>query len=404
MLHATSRRKSRFMIDTDNPGQQTHALIVAAGVGARAGLTLPKQFEMVGGKAMVRHSVESLSSHPAIDQIWIVIAEGQEELLNRALGSGSAHKIVIGGATRQHSVFNGLTAIRQQGGAENILIHDAARPFLPHRVIDRLLERLESASAAIPVLPSVDTMVQLAGDRLERAVDRNSLWRVQTPQAFAFHKLVAAHEQYPADENASDDAQIFKAAGHAVAAVEGDEALKKYTLPADFGGERKRHMRAIRTGMGYDVHRLAAGEDLWLGGVKIDHDKGLSGHSDADVLLHALTDALLGTIGAGDIGDHFPPTDPQWRGAASARFLEHAASLIAAQGGVIHNVDMTIICEAPKIKPHRSAIRQNIAEILSLDPDQISVKATTTEGLGFAGRKEGIAAQAIATISLEENG
>ena len=403
MLHAASRRKSRMMTDTDNPARQTHALIVAAGVGARAGLTLPKQFETVGGKPMVRHSVESLSTHPAVDQIWIVIAAGQEELLNAALGTDSNHKIVIGGATRQHSVFNGLIAIRENGGAGNILIHDAARPFLPHHVIDSLLKRLDSRSAAIPVLPSIDTMVQLADDHLERAVDRSSLWRVQTPQAFDFQKLIGAHEQFPADQNASDDAQIFKAAGHAVAVVEGDEVLKKYTLPADFGGERNQHMRGIRTGMGYDVHRLAAGEDLWLGGVKIDYDRGLSGHSDADVLLHALTDALLGTIGAGDIGDHFPPTDPQWRGAASARFVEHAASLIAAKGGVIHNVDMTIICEAPKIKPHRDAIRHNIAEILSLGLDQIGVKATTTEGLGFAGRREGIAAQAIATISLEEN-
>ena len=215
--------------------------------------------------------------------------------------------------------------------------------------------------------------------------------------------LLVAHERFPADENASDDAQIFRAAGRAVAVVDGDEALKKYTLPGDFGGERTLNMRQIRTGMGYDVHRLAAGEELWLGGLKIEHDKGLAGHSDADVLMHALTDALLGTIAAGDIGDHFPPSDPQWRGAASAQFLEYAASLIAEKGGIIHNVDMTVICEAPKIKPHRESIRRNIAEILSIGMDQVSLKATTTEGLGFTGRKEGMAAQAIATISLEEN-
>ncbi|MGB5723723.1 MAG: 2-C-methyl-D-erythritol 2,4-cyclodiphosphate synthase, partial [Parasphingorhabdus sp.] len=266
-----------------------------------------------------------------------------------------------------------------------------------------LLDRLKTAPAAIPVLASVDTMVQLTEERLDRTVDRNSFWRVQTPQAFDFAKLVEAHERFSADKNASDDAQIFQAAGNIVAVVDGDESLKKYTLPSDFAGDRKQHMRQTRTGMGYDVHRLAASEDLWLGGVEIQHDKGLAGHSDADVLLHALTDALLGTIAAGDIGDHFPPSDPQWRGVASARFVEYAALLIAEKGGIIHNVDMTIICEVPKIKPHRETIRRNIAEILSIGIDRVSIKATTTEGLGFTGREEGIAAQAIATISLEEN-
>ncbi|WP_339824289.1 bifunctional 2-C-methyl-D-erythritol 4-phosphate cytidylyltransferase/2-C-methyl-D-erythritol 2,4-cyclodiphosphate synthase [uncultured Parasphingorhabdus sp.] len=391
------------MVQASDPSDKTHALIVAAGTGARAGLDLPKQFELIRGKPMVRHSVESFSSHAAIDRIWIVIAEGQEEQLGKALGPDSPHQVVIGGATRQQSVFNGLTAIRNGGGAKNILVHDAARPFVSHPVIDRLIERLGSAAAAIPVLPCVDTMVQINDNQLDQTVDRDSLWRVQTPQAFDFAKLLVAHERFPADENASDDAQIFRAAGRAVAVVDGDEALKKYTLPGDFGGERTLNMRQIRTGMGYDVHRLAAGEELWLGGLKIEHDKGLAGHSDADVLMHALTDALLGTIAAGDIGDHFPPSDPQWRGAASAQFLEYAASLIAEKGGIIHNVDMTVICEAPKIKPHRESIRRNIAEILSIGMDQVSLKATTTEGLGFTGRKEGMAAQAIATISLEEN-
>lgn len=388
------------MVEASNPSEKTHALIVAAGVGARAGLDVPKQFEIIGGKPMVRHSAERLSSHPAIDQIWIVVAAGQEAQLNQALAPLSSYKLVIGGTTRQQSVYNGLSAIRQAGGAKYVLVHDAARPFVSDQVIDRLLDQLKSASAAIPILPSVDTMVQVRDARLEQTVDRNSLWRVQTPQAFDFLKLIAAHENFDADRDASDDAQIFQAAGHKVSTVEGDEALKKYTLPDDFADKGTKHMRQIRTGMGYDVHRLAAGEELWLGGVKIDHDKGLAGHSDADVLLHALTDALLGTIAAGDIGDHFPPSDPQWRGAASSRFVEHAASLIAAKGGIIQNVDMTVICEAPKIKPHREAIRRKIADILSIAMDQVSIKATTTEGLGFPGRGEGIAAQAIATISL----
>jgi 2-C-methyl-D-erythritol 4-phosphate cytidylyltransferase/2-C-methyl-D-erythritol 2,4-cyclodiphosphate synthase len=403
LLHPFSQSRSRFMVETRDPSEKTHALIVAAGVGARAGLGLPKQFEPIGGKPMVRHSVERLSSHPGIDQIWVVVAAGQEEQVKQALAPLSSYRLVIGGATRQQSVYNGLVAIRQAGGGKYILVHDAARPFVSHQVVDRLLDRLKDAAAAIPVLASVDTMIELRGEQLYRTVDRNSLWRVQTPQAFDFLKLVAAHENFRAGQDASDDAQIFQAAGHAVSIVEGDEALKKYTLPADFAEKGTEHMRQTRTGMGYDVHRLAVGEQLWLGGVKIEHDKGLAGHSDADVLLHALTDALLGTIAAGDIGDHFPPSDPQWRGAASARFVKYAASLIADKGGIIHNVDMTVICEAPKIKPHREAIQRNIAEILSIAMDQVSVKATTTEGLGFAGRKEGIAAQAIATISLTGN-
>ena len=391
------------MDEAANPSEKDHALIVAAGVGARAGLDRPKQFEPLGGKPMVRHSVERFMSHPGVDHIWIVIAEGQDEQMAAALAPLSGYTLVVGGATRQQSVSRGLTAIRQAGGARNILIHDAARPFVSHDVIDRLLQQLEGSPAAIPVMPSVDTMVQVEGERLAQTVDRDSLWRVQTPQAFDFAKLMAAHASFPADRDATDDAQIFRAAGHAVTVVAGDEALKKYTMPADFGEKGSDNMRQTRTGMGYDVQRLARDEELWLGGVKIDHDKGLSGHSDADVLLHALTDALLGTIAAGDIGDHFPPTDPQWRGAASARFVEYAASLIAEKGGIIHNVDMTIICEAPKIKPHRETIRRTVAGILAVDPDRVSLKATTTERLGFTGREEGIAAQAIATISLEES-
>ncbi len=391
------------MVEARDPSEQTHALIVAAGIGARAGLDVPKQFQPIGGKPMVQHSVKSFSSHSGIDHIWVVVAAGQENQLDSALAPLSSYRLAVGGATRQQSVYNGLMAIRQAGGAKYVLVHDAARPFVSHRVIDRLLDQLKTASAAIPVLPSVDTMVQLQDHRLDRTVDRNSLWRVQTPQAFEFSKLVVAHENFATDQDASDDAQIFKAAGHVVSTIEGEEALKKYTLPADFGGKGTQSMRQTRTGMGYDVHRLAAGEQLWLGGVKIDHEMGLAGHSDADVLLHALTDALLGAAAAGDIGDHFPPSDPQWRGAASARFAEFAASLIREKGGVIHNVDMTIICEAPKIKPHRDNMRNSIAQILAIDVDRVSIKATTTEGLGFTGRGEGIAAQAIATISLEEN-
>jgi 2-C-methyl-D-erythritol 4-phosphate cytidylyltransferase/2-C-methyl-D-erythritol 2,4-cyclodiphosphate synthase len=309
------------------------------------------------------------------------------------------YQSVSGGNTRQESVANGLTAIQQAGGCDRVLIHDAARPFLDHEVIDRLLATCTLADGAMPILPTIDTTITQADGFLETTVDRNAIWRVQTPQIFNFGKLVSAHKIWPEQKNATDDAQIFQAAGYPVMTVEGDEKLKKYTTPADFQASGSQMI--TRTGMGYDVHQLAGGEELWLGGIKIEHEKGLVGHSDADVLLHALTDALLGAIGAGDIGDHFPPSDPQWSGAASDQFVRYAAQLIRERNGQINNVDMTLICEAPKVKPHRQAIRENIAEMLDISLDQVSVKATTTEGLGFTGRREGIAAQAIATVSLE---
>ncbi|QJB70617.1 bifunctional 2-C-methyl-D-erythritol 4-phosphate cytidylyltransferase/2-C-methyl-D-erythritol 2,4-cyclodiphosphate synthase [Parasphingorhabdus halotolerans] len=388
------------MSDSSNSANATHAVVLAAGSGSRSGLSRPKQFERVRGKPIVRHSVDSFLSHAGIDKLWVVIGAGQEELANEALSGCSAYYLVIGGDTRQQSVRNTLNAIAQSGGAQSILIHDAARPFLSRNIIDSLLAVLKTEAGAMPVLPAVDTMISTDGQRLGQTLDREKLRRVQTPQAFDFEKLLAAHDIWPEDITATDDAQIFQAAGHDIHLIEGDENLAKYTFPSDF--ERTPMQTQIRTGMGFDVHQLVAGEELWLGGMKIDHVKGLSGHSDADVLLHALTDALLGAIGAGDIGDHFPPTDAKWQGAASEQFVKYATELIAGKGGTINNVDMTLICEAPKIKPHREAIRANIATVLDIALDQVSVKATTTERLGFAGREEGIAAQAIATISLEK--
>ncbi|MBK5264176.1 MAG: 2-C-methyl-D-erythritol 2,4-cyclodiphosphate synthase, partial [Alphaproteobacteria bacterium] len=266
---------------------------------------------------------------------------------------------------------------------------------------DRLLGALDHRSGAIPVLPVVDTLAH--GDTiLGDGVDRTGLVRVQTPQAFDFNTILAAHRVWNDAMDASDDAQIVRAAGHDVILVEGDSMLEKLTYPGDFALAEQRLVGqcSTRTGMGYDVHRLVADVPLWLGGVHIPHDKGLSGHSDADVALHALTDAIFGALAEGDIGSHFPPSDPQWRGAASVIFLEHARERVAARGGQIAHVDLTIICEAPKIGPHRDAMRSRIAEILRITPDQVGVKATTTEGLGFAGRGEGIAAQAIATLTL----
>lgn len=374
----------------------TAALIVAAGQGVRSGGSVPKQFAMLAGKPMIAHSFAALEAHPDISRVIVAIGPDQEEALAAALGDVEH---ITGGATRRASVRAGLEALAGDM-PDRVLIHDAARPFLSGAVIDRLLAALDTQEGAIPALPVADTLARGA-DTLGEIVPRDGVYRVQTPQAFRFDSITAAHRAWSGEEP-TDDAQMLRASGGMVALVEGDMMLEKITYPADFAAVEARHaanMR-VRSATGFDVHRLVEGEELWLGGVLIPHDKGLSGHSDADVALHAITDALLGTIGDGDIGMHFPPSDPKWRGADSAQFLEHAASLVAAQGGIIDFVDLTLICEAPKVGPHREAMRTRIAALLQLSPGQVSVKATTTERLGFAGRGEGIAAQAIATIRI----
>ncbi len=381
----------------------TVALVVAAGTGSRCGGEVPKQFLPIGGRTLVVHALDHLR-HPALSEAFVAIGEGQSELLAEALAGRHDVTPVIGGATRQESVRRGLEAIAAAGGADRVLIHDAARAFLPAGVVDRLSGALEYADGAVPVLPLVDSLARLEGDNLHAPVPREGLARVQTPQAFRFPEILEAHRSWAGELLATDDAQVARAAGLRVVAIAGDEALEKITLPGDFvRAERRLAGRMIsRTGLGFDVHRLEAGEELWLGGVLIPHDRGLSGHSDADVALHALTDALLGAIGAGDIGTHFPPSDPQWRGAPSATFLRHAAGLVAAGGGLIDHVDLTLICEAPRIGPYREQMRACIAELLGVPPHRISIKATTTERLGFAGRGEGIAAQAAATVRTPE--
>jgi 2-C-methyl-D-erythritol 4-phosphate cytidylyltransferase / 2-C-methyl-D-erythritol 2,4-cyclodiphosphate synthase len=331
--------------------------------------------------------------------VFVVIGEGQRALAEAVLGD-RAVTFVQGGAERQDSVLAGLKAI---GSANRVLIHDAARCLLPGAVIARLLAALETHDGAVPVLPVADTVAR-GGDVLGETVDRSELVRVQTPQAFRFNAIVAAHQQWTGGP-ATDDAQMARAAGFRVAMVQGDAMLEKITTAADFAvAEARLAARMVsRSASGFDVHRLEVGEELWLGGVRIPHDKGLSGHSDADVALHAITDAVLGCIGAGDIGTHFPPSDAQWRGAPSWKFLDHARGLVAAKGGIIDFIDLTLICEAPKVGPYRDAMRARIAEILQVPPSRISVKATTTERLGFTGRGEGIAAQAIATVRLPED-
>ncbi|HWI75995.1 MAG TPA: bifunctional 2-C-methyl-D-erythritol 4-phosphate cytidylyltransferase/2-C-methyl-D-erythritol 2,4-cyclodiphosphate synthase [Sphingomicrobium sp.] len=374
----------------------TTALIVAAGKGERVG-GLPKQYRLLGGKPVLRRAVEALASHPAVARVRVVIGAGQQELAQGALSGLDVGSLVEGGAERADSVRAGLAQI--EGDA--VLVHDAARPFCPPAVIDRLLAPLEFFDGAAPVLAVGDTLAR-ASDRLEDAVDRRGMVRVQTPQAFRLDALRSAYDRWTG-EAPTDETTVARAAGLRVAAVEGDPALEKITTPSDF--RRAEAWLAARltprTGLGFDVHAFAGDGPVMMGGIAIPHSRGLAGHSDADVVLHAIADALLGAGGLGDIGEHFPPSDPRWKGASSDRFLAHAAGLIRERGGMIDHVDCTIICEEPKVGPHRLEMKRSVAAILGLDEGQVSIKATTTEGLGFTGRREGIAAQAVANIRLE---
>ncbi|HEX7874661.1 MAG TPA: bifunctional 2-C-methyl-D-erythritol 4-phosphate cytidylyltransferase/2-C-methyl-D-erythritol 2,4-cyclodiphosphate synthase, partial [Sphingobium sp.] len=380
--------------------RRTVALLVAAGRGSRAGADTPKQFRLIGGKAVLAHAVDALLSSAAIDSLILVVGQGQEPIVRALLPERPISAIVQGAESRRGSVRAGLEAISAAGGADRVLIHDAARPFLPAEVVDRLLAALEQAPGAIPALSVADTLVREDSGRTSELVDRSGLFRVQTPQAFHFNAILAAHRAWDDAREATDDAQMLRERGHDVILVPGDERLEKLTYPQDFARAEAllSWQRTTRVGMGYDVHRLAAGEELWLGGVQIAYSHGLAGHSDADVALHAIVDALLGALADGDIGSHFPPSDPQWRGVASSRFLEYARDRVIARSGRIEHIDLTIICEAPKIGPHRDAMRARIADVLRIAQDRVSVKATTTERLGFAGRREGIAAQAVATL------
>lgn len=375
----------------------TIALLMAAGTGSRAEQAIPKQLLPLAGPPMLAWSYRALVHHADVDAVIVVTGPEMTDAVSAVLPGA---QIVAGGATRQASVEAGLFAAIK-AGASRVLVHDAARPFLPAAVIDRVLAALDDHDAATPVIAVADTLMR---ERDGETVDRSGLVRVQTPQGFRSTALANAHAA-ATDTAATDDAQLIRRLGGTVALVQGDPMLEKVTYPADLAAAEARAavMMISRSATGFDVHRLEAGEELWLGGVLIPHDKGLSGHSDADVALHALTDALLGTIGAGDIGTHFPPSDLQWKGAASHQFLTHAVDMITAAGGLIDFADLTLICEAPKIGPHRDAMRARIAELLRIPLSRVSVKATTTERLGFAGRGEGIAAQAIATVRLPED-
>ncbi len=372
------------------------ALIVAAGSGQRLGGGVPKQFRAIAGKPVLRWAAERLFAHPAVAAVRVVVGEGQQALAAEALAGLDVGELIAGGAERSDSVRAGLQAVE----AEAVLVHDAARPFCPPLVIDRLLAALEFFEGAAPVLGVGDTLAR-AGTEIEDNVERTGIVRVQTPQAFRIASLRDAYDRWSGPAP-SDETTVVRAAGMRVAAVEGDPMLDKLTTAADWEqAETWLAGRLVpRTGIGFDVHAFAGGGPLMLGGIEVPSERGLAGHSDADVVLHAITDALLGAAGLGDIGEHFPPTDPQWKGAASELFLAFAAKLTRDRGAIIDHVDCTIICEQPRIGPHRAAMRQRIADILALGQSSVSIKATTTERLGFTGRGEGIAAQAVVSIRM----
>jgi 2-C-methyl-D-erythritol 4-phosphate cytidylyltransferase/2-C-methyl-D-erythritol 2,4-cyclodiphosphate synthase len=375
------------------------AVIVAAGSGTRAGPGQAKQWRVVAGKPVLRWSVEALLNAGAKNLV-IVADPGAREALNGVLEGLSGWTTTAGGASRALSVQAGLALLADRPADEPVLIHDAARPFLGAATIEAVLKALDEADGAIPALPVADTLKSGAPESSVVTKPRDNLWRAQTPQAFRRDRLLAAYAAWSGPDEPTDDGQVVERHGGRVVVTPGDPMLMKLTYPEDFAMAEQLAGRAriTRMGQGFDAHRWGPGESVWLCGVEIAHDETLIGHSDADAGLHALTDAILGAIGEGDIGDHFPPTDPQWKGAASDKFLSHAVDLVRQRGGTLVNVDVTLICERPKIKPHRAAMRERVAQILDLPLDRVSVKATTTEGMGFTGRGEGLAAQAIAVV------
>lgn len=382
-------------------------VIVAAGQGTRLGATLPKQYLDLAGRPILRHTLEAALAAP-VDRVLVAIDPAARALHDRAVAGITDARLgppVAGGASRAETVLNALEALAPAPPA-TVLIHDAARPFATPDLFVRVAEAA-CGTGAIAAEPVVDALWHAADGMADAPRPRDGLWRAQTPQGFPFTALLAAHRAEAAREGppALDDAQVFRRAGLAVRLVPGEADNFKITGPADLARAERLMERAmplpdIRTGQGFDVHRFRPGDHVWLCGVRLTHDRALSGHSDADVGLHALADALYGALAEGDIGTHFPPSDPQWKGAASHVFLAHAGERVAARGGQIANLDVTLLCERPRIGPHAGAMRARIAEILGLDAARVSVKATTMERMGFVGREEGMGALASATIIL----
>jgi 2-C-methyl-D-erythritol 4-phosphate cytidylyltransferase / 2-C-methyl-D-erythritol 2,4-cyclodiphosphate synthase len=385
--------------------ERTAAILVAAGRGLRAGAGGPKQYRTIGGKTVIFRAMEPFCIHPLVFAVQPVLNPDDTAVFNEAARGLRHQPPTAGGATRQASVHAGLEALAPQE-PDIVLIHDAARPFVSQALISRAIDAASRTGAAIPVIPVTDTVKLVdAGGNIEATPERARLRVAQTPQAFRFGVILDAHRRATRDGRSefTDDAAIAEWAGLTVATFEGDAANMKLTTPEDFVREEARLaslLGDIRTGTGYDVHAFGAGDHVMICGVRVPHTKGFLAHSDGDVGLHALVDAILGALADGDIGSHFPPSDPQWKGASSDRFLKYAADRVTARGGRIANLEVTLICERPKIGPLRDTMRARIAEIAGVDVSRVAVKATTSERLGFTGREEGIAATASATIRL----
>lgn len=386
----------------------TAAIIVAAGRSSRAGGPVPKQYAQLAGRPVLAHTVEAFSRHRDVDQVQVVIHTGDDQAYEDACGGADILPPVPGGETRQQSVLAGLQALEAHH-PDRVLIHDAARPFVDSDTIARVLAALDEHDGAIPALAIADTIKKADDHKITGTIDRSALWTAQTPQGFHFDAILSAHRKIRDEDrrDLTDDAAVAECCGLDVVVVQGNAGNRKLTTAADIEDaqftmklEHAAKLGDIRVGHGFDVHAFEAGDHVILCGVKMPHDAALKGHSDADVGLHALTDAIFGALGDGDIGQHFPPSDPKWRGAASDIFLRAAGDHVAKRSGLIANVDVTLVCEAPKIGPHTAAMRGCIADILAIDVDRVSVKATTSEQLGFTGRREGIAAYASATVRL----
>lgn len=410
------RRNCKIRMKAEEMGsQKIAAVIVAAGRGERANRhgdtnKEPKQYRQIGSTCVLAQTVRAFSSHPLISDIVVVIHKDDDELCSEALTTVQSEKLhasITGGATRQASVFEGLKALAPHN-PDYVLVHDGVRPFVSHDTIERVIDALHTHEAVLPALPVVDTIKRVEvssenGNIIRETVDRTHLWAAQTPQGFHYSALLEAHKTAKADQF-TDDCAVMEGQGCNVHVVEGNAENFKITTADDLDEANRRMSDTTkmetRIGNGYDVHAFEDGNAVILGGITIPHTKKLKGHSDADVGLHTITDAIYGALADGDIGSHFPPSEAEWKGAASDQFLSHACERVKARGGRIVHLDLTLMCEAPKIGPHRDAMREKIAEICSLPVSRIAVKATTTEKLGFTGREEGIAAQATATIEL----
>jgi 2-C-methyl-D-erythritol 4-phosphate cytidylyltransferase / 2-C-methyl-D-erythritol 2,4-cyclodiphosphate synthase len=384
------------------------AVIVAGGSGLRAGGETPKQYQLIGGKPVIWWTLKAFSDHPEIAHVQVVVGQGQEQEFAEATQGLTLPPHVIGGATRQDSCRIGVEACAH-AAPRKLLIHDAARPFISAELISEVITRLDHTDAVIPGLRIAETLKLAPEGMIRRTIDRSNVWLAQTPQGFSFHKILEAHRKAAREQTQglTDDASVAEHAGIAVQMILGNTENVKLTTAKDIEQADQKLRQPVhaalfetRVGQGIDFHVFAPGKSLWLCGIEIPHSHKLKGHSDADVALHAVTDAILGAIGEGDIGTHFPPSDPQWKNAASRIFVEKALTLLEQRGGKLSNIDITILAEAPKVSPHLAAMKDFLSKLLRISPDRIAIKATTTEKMGALGRKEGMAAMAIATAKM----